>query len=243
MLPNFYRFRLTGGFIAHLFKSATRQDHSGLAKLIGHYLPADGVAVDVGAHGGQMTRLLAGIAHNGFVLAVEPSGYARSILRLALFLRGYRNVAVAAMALGAAAGTTLIRTPLKAGGDMGYGLANLIDGGGRFVAEPVAVVTLDSLAACLQLHRLDFIKADIEGFEDELIKGATSVLRTMRPAIYMEMDDGFLRRAGSSLDMLWARMTESGYVPHQPKLQPAGKLSNISNPTAGDILWLPVEKL
>jgi FkbM family methyltransferase len=237
MMPNVYRFRLTGLYLSHLFKSATRQDHAHLAPLVRAYLPADGVAIDVGAHGGQVTRLLAGIAHRGFVIAVEPSGYARSILRLALYLRGIQNVAIVAMALGASAGPALIRTPLKRHGDLGYGLANLVDGGKSFIAEPIAVVTLDALVACLALPRLDFIKADIEGFEDELIKGAAHVLRTMRPVVYMEMDDGFLQRAGSSLDMLWARMTDSGYVPHE------ANLTKLGVPKAGDIMWLPVERV
>jgi len=242
MIPDFYRFRLTGGYLTHLFKSATRQDHAELTNLIRLHLPADGVAIDVGAHGGQVTRLLAGIAHRGLVVAVEPSGYTRSILRLALFFRGYKNIVIAAMALGASAGTTLIRTPLKRGGDMGYGLANLVDAGSNAIAEPVAVATLDSLVASLHLSRLDFIKADIEGFEDEMIKGAAGVLRMMRPVLYMEMDDGWLKRAGSSLETLWARMIASGYVPHETTGPIAGGLVKIANPTAGDIVWLPAEK-
>jgi FkbM family methyltransferase len=241
-IKNFYKFSLTGGYIVHLFKSATRQDHSNLATVFSSYLPADGVAIDVGAHGGQVTRLLAGIAHNGLVVAVEPSGYARSILRISLFIRRRQNVVVAAMALGASAGTVLIRTPVKRGGDMGYGLANLVDGGSNFIAEPVAVATLDSLVESLALPRVDFIKADIEGFENELMKGATNVLNTLRPAIYMEMDDGFLTRAGSSLNELWARMTGHGYVAHKPVAEISNALTKISEPCAGDIFWLPSEK-
>jgi FkbM family methyltransferase len=242
MRPNFYRFRLTGFYLTHLFKSATRQDHASLTTLIRLHLPADGVAIDVGAHGGQVTRLLADIAPDGLIVAVEPSGYARSILRLALFFRGYKNIVIAAMALGAAAGTTLIRTPLKRRGDMGYGLANLVDAGSNCIAEPVAVATLDSLVASLNLSRLDFIKADIEGFEDEMIKGATGVLRSMRPAIYMEMDDGWLKRAGSSLDTLWTRMTDNGYLAYETNGRIADGLVKIAKPLAGDILWLPSER-
>jgi FkbM family methyltransferase len=242
MTPNFYRFRLTSFYLTHLFKSATRQDHAGLATLIRRYLPFDGVAVDVGAHGGQVTRLLADIAPNGLIVAVEPSGYARSVLRLALFIRGYKNIVIAAMALGASAGTTLIRTPLKRRGDMGYGLANLVDAGSNSIAEPVAVATLDSLVASLNLSRLDFIKADIEGFEDEMIKGATGVLRTLRPAIYMEMDENWLKRASSSLETLWTRMTDNDYVPYETKTLTAGTLAKIAAPASGDILWLPSEK-
>jgi FkbM family methyltransferase len=239
----FYRFSLTLGYIAHLFKSSTRQDHADLATLIRRYLPADGVAIDVGAHGGQVTRLLSGIAYRGLVVAVEPSGYARSILRAALFFRGRTNVVIAALALGASGGTMLIRTPVKRGRELGYGLANLVDGGGHFIAEPVAVVTMDSLVESLLLKRVDFIKVDIEGFEGELISGAITVLKTMRPALYMEMDDQFLKRAGSSLAVLWDRMTKLGYVPHEPRIRISGGPAMIADPSSGDILWLPSETI
>jgi hypothetical protein len=44
----------------------------------------------------QITRLLTGIAPAGPIIAIEPSVYARSILRIALWLRRCRNVVVIA---------------------------------------------------------------------------------------------------------------------------------------------------
>ncbi|GLR65888.1 hypothetical protein GCM10010909_05660 [Acidocella aquatica] len=236
-MKQFYKFRLTIGYLAHLYKSVTRQDHSHLKPIIRRYLPLNGVAIDVGAHGGQITRLLAGLAPDGFVVAVEPSGYTRSILRAALWLRRCTNTVVFAAALGSNFGTMLIRTPLKRRGDMGYGLANLIEGGANSICEPVALVTLDSLAEQLALTRVDFIKADIEGFEAELIRGAHHVLKTFRPAVYLEMNDEFLRRAGSSRAALWGELLALGFNPHDA----AGENPQPLPVTASDedVLWLP----
>lgn len=236
-MEEFYRFCLSSGFVTHVWKSVTRQDHKNLRAAVSKYLPADGVAIDVGAHGGQVARLLAGIARDGFVVAVEPSGYARAVLRLALWLRACRNVVVVAAALGATAGAAVIRTPIKRRGDMGYGLANMVDGGAHSVAEPVAMLTLDSLVAALALTRVDFIKADIEGFEAELIKGAAETLQNHRPAVYLEMDEGFLRRAGGSLAGLWRDLMSIGYAGYE--IRPDGTLLEINAPRAGDVLWLP----
>lgn len=137
MLQGFYRFGVSTGFAVHLWKSATRQDHKHLREIMTRYLPRDGVAIDVGAHGGQITRLMSSIAPNGAVLAIEPSSYTRVILRVALWVRRIRNVVVVATALGAESGIVLIHTPIKKSGDMGYGLANLAGGGGggRFSAR------------------------------------------------------------------------------------------------------------
>ncbi len=124
---------------------------------------------------------------------------------------------------------------------MGYGLANLIDGGSDSVAEPVATVTLDRLIEQLDVQRVDFIKADIEGYEAEMIHGSRNVLRNFRPAVLLEMDDGFLKRAGSSLGELWNEMCQLGYVPFRENGEqyPA----NIVPSVDGDVLWVPLEKI
>lgn len=238
-MTDYYRFRVTSGLIAHLWKSATRQDHVGLRATISPHLPKNGVAIDVGAHGGQITRLLAKMVPAGQVIAVEPNSYTRSILRMAIWSRGCRNVMVVATALGAKCGTALIRTPIKRRGDMGYGLSNLLDGGAHSIAELVPVVTLDALVEELGLSRLDFIKADIEGFEAELISGAHEALTKFRPALLLEMDDIFLRRAGSSLESLWNELLCLGYLPHGTdgaRLTGPEKIDS-------DVLWLPDRRL
>lgn len=234
-MPIFYRFKPTFGFLSHLYKSTVLQDHTALILLVSAHLPKDGVAIDVGAHGGQVTRLLAKLAPDGLVLSVEPSSYSRAILRVALWLRGVQNAVIFAGALGSANGTATIHTPLKRFRDMGYGLASLIGSGGdNFVAEPVAVVTLDSLVAVFGLKRVDFIKADIEGYEAAMLAGATSVLDTFHPAVFLEMNDEFLQRAGSSLEELWKNLTGRGYVPHDAK----GAAIADHSSAPGDVLWL-----
>ncbi len=203
------------------------------------WLPPDGVAIDVGAHGGQFTCLLAGLAPRGLVVAVEPSGYARSILRPALWARRVRNAVVLAAALGPRPGVAVLRTPLKRRDAMGFGTANL--GGAADsrpqVTEAVAVLTLDAVAEALGLARLDLIKADIEGFEPGLIAGARSVLARHRPVLVLDMDEHRLRRAGHSLAGFWAELTGLGYAPFR---HDSGRLVPWDGaPADGDVVWRP----
>ncbi len=224
----------------HLWKAVTRQDHSAWRVPLRGLLPEDGVAIDIGAHGGQFTFLLADLAPRGLVVAVEPSGYARSILRPALWLRRKRGVVVVASALGAEPGLATLRTPLKRRGAMGYGVANLAGGAGDSrpqVAELVPVLTLDTLVETLGLTRLDFIKADIEGYEASLIAGARRTLQRHRPALLLEMDDHHLQRAGASLQGLWREMEGLGYRAH--RLTGTGALELWGAPADGDVVWLP----
>ena len=178
-------------------------------------MPRNGIAIDVGAHGGQFTRLLSGVAPDGLVIAVEPSSYARSILRIALWFRGARNVLIVATGLGERTAMGMIRTPIKRRGSVGYGLATLSTLARASVAEPVAVVTLDEMAEIINLPALHLIKADIEGFEAALIAGGVETIEKHKPAILLEMSAPLLLRAGSSLVDLWGRMIGLGYAPHR----------------------------
>jgi FkbM family methyltransferase len=204
-------------------------------------MPPDGVAIDVGAHGGQVTRLLSGLVPRGTVIAVEPSGYARSVLRPALWARRARNVVVVAGALGATQGVAVLRTPIKRRGDLGYGLAHISPNGSddNAVAETVLVTTLDVLVRTLALRRVDFIKVDIEGYEAALIAGALETIRQFRPALLLEHDAGFTARAGFDLAALWTQLVALDYRPHMLAGETFAPVPRVQWPHEGDVFWLP----
>lgn len=207
-----------------MWKSTAGQDHRSVGRLLRPLLPEDGVALDVGAHGGQVTRLLADLAPRGRVVAVEPSAYARSVLRASLLLRPRPNVVVVAAALGASPGVAVLTTPLKRAGSLGYGLASLAAPGGggggpdghrarAAVREAVPVVTLDGLAEAMALPRLDLVKADVEGHELAVLEGARAALARLSPALYLEVARERLARAGASPEALWRMLVgEMGYA-------------------------------
>jgi hypothetical protein len=74
MPDRLYRFSPGIGWLTHVWKSVVIQDHAYLRPILRPLLPEDGIAIDVGAHGGQITRLLSGLLPNGLVVAVEPGG-------------------------------------------------------------------------------------------------------------------------------------------------------------------------
>lgn len=234
---DYYRLRLSPGFFAHLFKAVAKQHHRALIPVLRPFIPEDAVVIDVGAHAGQFTKLFARLAPMGFVYAVEPQSYARTILRTALRLNRIRNVAVVPLALGAASGVATLTLPVKASGSFGFGLAHLGDPetGRAAVREAVGVATLDAMAAALGLARLDFIKADIEGYELSLIEGARQTLRRFRPALLIEHDPARLARAGASNEALWRALVGLGYRPHEATPPRA----SIAAPSGGDVLWVP----
>ncbi len=180
-----YRWRLSGGFVAHLFKATMQQHHRPLAPTIAQFVPPEAVVFDVGAHAGQYTKLFARAAKAGQVYAFEPGSYARAILRVVVWLHRLGNVAVLPLALGAECGVATLSMPVKRSGSFGFGLSHLGAPQNRWPAiaqELVGLTTIDTVAAALALDRLDLIKADIEGWELSLLRGARKHIAAISPA-------------------------------------------------------------
>jgi FkbM family methyltransferase len=234
-----YRWRLSGSFAAHLFKATMQQHHRALASTIARLVPPTAVVFDVGAHAGQYTKLFAQAASAGRVYAFEPGSYARSILRIVVWLNGLANVAIVPMALGAACGVETLSVPIKRRGSLGFGLSHLGDPEHRWTAvaqELVAVTTIDTVAAALALDRVDLIKADIEGWELSLLRGAENTLRRFRPRLLLELSDAHLGRAGDRLGNAFAFLTGLGYAAFE--LLPGGGLAPVSAPHDGDFWFI-----
>jgi len=239
---NPYRWRLSGSFLAHLFKATTQQHHRGLAATIVRLVPPASVVFDVGAHAGQYTKLFARAAAEGTVYAVEPGSYARSILRSVVWLHGLANVMILPIALGSGTGLGTLTVPVKRPGSLGFGLAHLGTPQDRWreVAEEfVALSTLDAVVAALGLARVDFIKADIEGWELRLLHGGADTLRRFRPHLMLELTSDHLARAGDRLDEAFAFLEELGYAAFE--LAPGGALVPVTTRHDGDFWFISSE--
>ena len=243
MTAPYFRWRASPTYVAHLFKAVFKQHHKVLIPLFRRMIPEDGVVLDVGAHAGQYTKIFSRLASRGQIYAFEPGSYARSILRVALALNRRGNVAVVPLALGAQEGTEILTLPVKRPGSYGFGLAHF-GPETRFPTverEAVAVSTIDRMVELLGLTRLDFIKADIEGWEMQLVRGGEHAIRRFRPVMLLELNADALARAGDDLKAAFAAIAELGYRP--VAADPTGALTPVSEPRNGDIWWLPTETL
>lgn len=198
---------------------------------------------DVGAHAGQYVKLFARRATAGHVYAFEPGSYARSILRTVVWLHRLDNVTVVPAALGSAPGLETLTIPLKRPRSLGFGLAHFGQADRRWgvVAQELALTTtVDSVVATLRLARLDFIKADIEGWELLMLDGARATLDRFRPSLLLELTHNSLARAGHRLDDAFALFAALGYRAFA--LGGDGELAPVAAPREGDFLLLPAER-
>jgi FkbM family methyltransferase len=231
--------RQRASWLAHLIKAATQQHHLELKPLFAPYVPADAVVLDVGAHAGQFAKLFARMATRGRVYAFEPSAYARSILQPALAFNRIANVTVVPMGLSDARSEAVLHTPLKRSSAMGFGTAHLgAAEAGAAADQTVALDRLDDFAAREGIARLDFVKADIEGWEMRALAGGEAALMRFRPALFLEVDGALMTRAGDTPAGLFAWLAERGWRAFRsPSREAAPAWSG-----AGDYLFLPGEK-
>jgi len=141
-----------------------------------HYMRRGDLFVDVGANVGSYT-ILASVAVGADVLAFEPGDEAFAWLVRNIELNGAsERVEARCEAVGAAAGSTSFTS--------GLDTVNRIDPHGSVT---VAVTTID--AAC-ENRCPAMIKIDVEGWEEDVLRGGDSVLRRPGPqAVLMELND------------------------------------------------------
>lgn len=206
--------RQRASWCAHLAKALLQQHHREDEPFLRSAIPEDGVVFDVGAHSGQYTKLFAGIARKGQVYAFEPSPYARSILERVLHWRQLSNVTLLPFALSDREGAAELTMPLKRSGSVGFGLAHLVNSSkptGKTIAFDVRTTTVDQMVQTLGLQRLDFIKADIEGWELQMLRGARHTLQQFKPILQLEILEQHLARAGSTPGELRDFLSSFGY--------------------------------
>jgi len=205
------RPRLTYG--AHLFKALTRQHHLELKPMLEKHIPKNGVVIDVGAHAGQFTKLFSKLVPQGRVYAFEPGKYQLSILRKVLAVHGIQNVTVIPEGLSDAESKAVLQTPIKKSGSIGFGLSSLgnLAADRKTNSEAVTIGVLDKFIEENNITRVDFIKADIEGWELRMLMGAKKTLEKFKPALMLESCDKFLVRAGDTRAAMFQFLEGLGY--------------------------------
>ncbi|HTJ63733.1 MAG TPA: FkbM family methyltransferase [Alphaproteobacteria bacterium] len=143
--------------------------------------PGDVVA-DIGANIGSHTLLFSElVGPGGHVLAFEPQRKIFHMLCANLALNAIANVATYQNGVGREPGTLMVSSP---------GPEEMVNFGGVSLGEQgneaVGIVTLDGLG----LERLDFVKIDVEGMEESVIRGGLETIKRLKPKLYVENDGG-----------------------------------------------------
>jgi FkbM family methyltransferase len=172
------------------------------------------VVLDIGANIGIHTMLLADlVGPSGRVLSFEPTDYAIQKLRRNLDLNSELAERVtlfhcflAAKDGGDVPDTIYSSWPLT--GSEGLHDKHL---GLAMPTNAVPARSIDGILAELGVPSVQLVKMDVDGFESEVLRGATALLRDSRPIFIMELSPYVLDERGSSLEELLSFLVPSGY--------------------------------
>lgn len=158
--------------------------------------------LDVGALHGVFSLAFTASRPRRRALAVEPSGEARTILCRNVELNPTLAIDVSASALGRAPGVVRMKLNWQH-------LEALGEGESSPGETLVPIRTADELCRSLDF-RPDVLKIDVEGFEGEVLAGATELLAA-RPLVLLELHPKLLPRFGTGAAILIEQMRGWGY--------------------------------
>lgn len=161
-----------------------------------------GVAVDVGAHVGTWSRLLA--LEFAQVVAFEPCPAHQECFRKNL--DGVPNVQLVPWALGATEDVVGLHTLLTNTGETWVIPPEQQAPGALF---PMA--RLDRMLAVLGVSVVDLLKIDCEGYEPMVLQGARTTITQHRPVIIVEQDPKYAARYGLRPEAAVPWLRDLGY--------------------------------
>jgi FkbM family methyltransferase len=172
------------------------------------------LVLDIGANIGAHTlRLAKLVGPEGRVMAFEPTDFAFGKLRRNLDLNPSlaSRVDASHCFLTGTDGTNVPRAiysswPLAV--EAGLHAKHL---GREMETKSAKARSLDSVLAERADRKVQLVKLDVDGFECDVLRGATAMLRDARPIIVMEFAPYVLVERGASLDELLSYLIPNGY--------------------------------
>ena len=163
---------------------------------------------DVGANIGRMSVVAARrVGERGRVRAFEPSPMVISSLYKNLAFNQCSNVTVRNCAVSDQAGTISFHMPL----DTNSGLGSLREiGDGASTVIEVPMIRLDDESD--QPARLRLLKIDVEGADLRVLRGASRMIQSARPAIIMEFSPRWIEQLGDSVGWFSEFVERIGYT-------------------------------
>jgi FkbM family methyltransferase len=171
--------------------------------------------VDIGANIGLMTLLGAHcVGPQGRVRSFEPNPRVFERLSGHVDSNGLRQVSLVNCGLGDADGELTLRVITEHTGMATFAEPTQAERATVSAEYRVPVRRADDLLADLIRETEGtpaLMKVDVEGFECRVLRGAAGVLRTLRPAVILEIVPEYLARAGDSKEELFRILHDAGY--------------------------------
>lgn len=152
--------------------------------IISKFILNDSIIIDIGANIGIHSMLFSKLAPNGTIYSFEPSRGTFEILNKNLIF----NNNVIPLNFGIGNSTELME--FYEAEDNAFSSFKDTKRKQIIKLSKVLCIKIDEFINLFKINRIDFIKIDVEGFEQEVIEGMTNVLKNIRPVIFCEIYQG-----------------------------------------------------
>jgi FkbM family methyltransferase len=201
--------------------------------------------IDIGANIGMITLLAARcVGARGTVVAFEPNPLAAKRLKTVAIANQLKQVTIHQCGLADREDKLTLNVATKHTGTGTFGELSQQDLSSDSQRYEVPVYRGDTMLGD-RLTGVTFIKIDVEGFEPYVLKGLSKTIANLQPVILTEVVEEHLKRAGSSIEKLFAIMQAYGYEAFDLKTQKSFwhhslQLNRVkTRPETDNIVWLP----
>jgi FkbM family methyltransferase len=167
-----------GGRAVYIYGDATEPEFEHLDR----FLDATGVFIEVGANTGKWSiKAAKHYANSGVVIAIEPFPDVMATLFRSVQANAFDNVRLRNVSVSDHTGTGTIWM-----NNSRPQMFSLIKNDESASAFSTLVVSLDDLFRWEELDRLDYLKIDAEGAEEQVLAGGRKTIEMYRPIIKIE---------------------------------------------------------
>lgn len=185
------------------------------ARALARLTEPSSLVLDIGANiGAQTLRLAKLVGAEGRVLAFEPTDFAFRKLQRNLALNPQLASRVEAFHCflterddATVPGAIYSSWPLVGGDNL-----HAKHLGHEMPTETARARSIDGVLAAYPDRRVQLVKLDVDGFECQVLRGATALLRDVRPVFVMELAPYALDERGASLEELLSFFIPNGYA-------------------------------
>lgn len=164
--------------------------------------------LDIGANIGEVSLNLAKICTEGKIYAFEPTKNTFDKLSKNIQLNQFKNISAHDFGLGRSEAEFPIHQ-FQEGNDGANRIIMNSETSQNKVLEIIKIKNLDSISS--ELPKIDLIKIDVEGFENEVIEGAINYIEKIKPILIIELIDKNLKVNGSSATELVNKLRNLNY--------------------------------
>lgn len=167
----------------------------------------DNVVFDVGTNiGSVLMNIAKKVGINGRVYGFEPdpANYKKCMTNMRL--NNFKNISVLNSGLGEKKSNVFLKVDV----DDNRGM-NRVEKNKSENSVQITLTTMDDFVIENNIKKLDLIKIDVEGYEYNVLKGAQKTITSLRPKMFIEINDDLLRLQEASAKSVIFLLNELNY--------------------------------